>query len=147
MKTTNRFLLTLTFFTVLVFILSSCSEPYEKTDPNTVNDPEKIESAVSDPIREQPALTDIAVDENLRAAYDAICNYQPYRMTNITDKDLTVYRTSKITFDDLDPEYVLSLAYDILPERERETTVEFLGKYSPYAYNDGNLSFYYTQGK
>ena len=139
MKTTNRFLLTLTFFTVFVFILSSCSEPIEETDPNAVNDPEKIESAVSDPIREQPTLTDIAVDENLRAAYDAICNYQPYRMTNITDKDLTVYRTSKITFDDLDPEYVLSLAYDILPERERETTVEFLGKYSPYAYNDGNL--------
>ncbi|MBQ4629281.1 MAG: hypothetical protein IJB44_09375, partial [Clostridia bacterium] len=78
MKTTNRFLLTLTFFTVLVFILSSCSEPIEETDPNAVNDPEKIESAVSDPIREQPTLTDIAVDENLRAAYDAICNYQPY---------------------------------------------------------------------
>ena len=29
MKTTNRFLLTLTFFTVLLFILSSCSEPYD----------------------------------------------------------------------------------------------------------------------
>ena len=41
MKTTNRFLLTLTFFTVLVFILSSCSEPIEETDPNAVNDPER----------------------------------------------------------------------------------------------------------
>ncbi|MBO5037345.1 MAG: hypothetical protein J6D42_09740 [Clostridia bacterium] len=139
MKTTNRFLLTLTFFTVLVFILSSCSEPIEKTDPNTVNDPEKIESAVSDPIREQPALTDIAVDENLRAAYDAICNYQPYRMTNFTDAKHTVYRTSKITFDDLDPEYVLSLAYDILPEREREKIIGVAGVYSPYGYRDGEI--------
>jgi len=139
MKTTNRFLLTLTFFTVLVFILSSCSEPIEKTDPNTVNDPEKIESADSDPIREQPTLTDIAVDENLRAAYDAICNYQPYRMTNFTDAKHTVYRTSKITLDDLDPEYVLSLAYDILPEREREKIIGVAGVYSPYGYRDGEI--------
>ena len=139
MKTTNRFLLTLTFFTVLVFILSSCSEPIEETDPNAVNDPENIESAVSDPIREQPTLTDIAVDENLRAAYDAICNYQPYRLTNFTDAKHTVYRTSKITFDDLDPEYVLSLAYDILPEREREKIIGVAGVYSPYGYRDGEI--------
>ena len=60
-------------------------------------------------------------------------------MTNITEKDLTVYRTSKITFDDLDPQYVLSLAYDILPEREREIIVENGGVYSDFSYINGEI--------
>lgn len=138
MKTTNRFLLTLTFFTVLLFILSSCSEPIEKTDPDTVNDPEKIESADSDPIREQPALTEIPFEGNLEAAYEAICNFKPLRFSMFfTELKFSVYRPSKITFEDLDPEYYLALAYDLIPEREREIIIEDAGIYSDSAYISG----------
>ena len=95
MKTTNRFLLTLTFFTVLVFILSSCSEPY---DPAVIP-----ETEVFSPIDiEDTVVTETYFMFRLRFidAYD-ISNPYFYRGKEGSEYNINTYRTYRVTEKEL----------------------------------------------
>jgi len=82
---------------------------------------EPVDKSESDSCIEVPSMTEIPFEGSLKEAYDSICNYRPFRRA---DSDtVTVYQPKSVAFDDLAPEYVLSLAYDILPKREREIVV------------------------
>ncbi len=86
---------------------------------------------------EEHNLTEITLEGNPGKAYNAVCEFLPFRLTN---RDVnTVYRPQYVTFDGLDAEYVLSLAFATLPEKERETVTADAGVYSPYGYVNGEV--------
>ena len=89
----------------------------------------------SDNSKEDHSLTEIPFEGNLEAAYEAICNFKPFRRTN--SDTVTVYQPKRVTFDDLASEYVLALAYDILPEQKREIIVADGGIYSENSFVNG----------